>query len=162
MLGDGSGIRVRESTVPSYLLDGRHGSDRLSQIAHAVAVKRIKKNAAHQFKTVILRFPQGTTCNNKHFNKKGTRFLSNNVGFKELELKGKDPNVTLMESSVAFMTWKLAIDGTSRDFNNSDDEDSDDELAAALSKHNQKDQQASTPSMDVQEEDYEDYDQNQA
>ena len=159
LLEDGSGIRVREPTVPSYLLDGPHGSCRLSKIAHAVVVKRIKKkNGARQFKTVILRFPEGTTCSNDHFNKKASRFLNNNIGFKELELNGKDSSKTLMESSVAFMTWKLAIDGTSRDFNNSDDEDSDDELAAALSKHNdKKDHQDSTPAMDA--ENYEDCDQ---
>jgi hypothetical protein len=29
------------------------------------------------------------TCNNKHFNKKGTNFLLNNMDFKALELKGK-------------------------------------------------------------------------
>jgi hypothetical protein len=137
LLQDGSGIRVSEPTVPFYLLDCPHGSCERSKIAHAVVVKKIKsKNTTRQFKTVILQFPQVMTCNNKCFNKKGSNFLLNNIDFKALELKGKDQRVTLVESKVAYLTWKVATDGTSRDFNDSDDDDSDDdEWTAALSKH---------------------------
>jgi hypothetical protein len=154
LLGDGSGIRVSEPTVPSCLLDGPHGDCRLSKIAHAVVAKSIKKKEAglartRQFKTVILRFPDGKTCNSKHFNKKGTHFLNNNIEVKGLDIKGKDPKKILMESKVAFMTWKVAVDGTTRDFNDSDDEDGDDEeWTTALSKH-KKDQANKGETMDV-------------
>ena len=151
LLADGSGIRVREPSVPSYLLEGPHGDCSLSQIAHKVVSKKIKKKDGNrQFKTQILRFPEGMTCNKSHFNKRGTPLLDNNVDFKDVILiKGKeDPDDKI---KVSFFTWKVAVDGTNRAFDESDDDDDDDdEWNAALSKH-KKDQNkaASKAAMDL-------------
>lgn len=123
LLPDGTGILVREPTVPTYLLE----------INKEMKAACMKKEPSHQCKTVLLRFPEGTTCNDKHFNKNSLQ-LNNNLRLKSLDLVGKDPSKT-MDSKVAYISWKVAIDGDTRDFNESDDEEEFDEWEDAFSKH---------------------------
>lgn len=80
LLSDGSGIEMKEPTVPTffftqvedmYELDSDEERCASTILAHSVAATAIKNQVHRQSKRVVIEFPDGITCNKDFFNEAG-------------------------------------------------------------------------------------------
>jgi len=142
LLSDGSGIEMKEPTVPTffftqvedmYELDSDEERCASTILAHSVAATAIKNQVHRQSKRVVIEFPDGITCNKDFFNEAGDGLkLKKRFRMLEVELC-KDAAGNPVTTHLTFMYWKVAVDGEEKklgpDKNKPDD---DDDLKNAL------------------------------
>jgi hypothetical protein len=145
LLADGTGITVTEPTVPFYFiqnagqiydLEGAKACESTAR-THAIAATGIKTNNNRQIKQVTLKFPDGITCNNDNFNKSTTKDgslkLKNNLRMMPVQMD-KDDKGDPITTTIAFVFWKVSIDGEARHLNADAASDSDEDLDDAFKR----------------------------
>jgi hypothetical protein len=144
LLSDRTGIRVTIPTLPQYQVDHVEeihalegsGACESTLLMHTAQAKAIKKRTIRQTKHLILSFPFGMTCNNKHFNYKNSVDeevkMKLKVTFRLLAVDSKkEDEETPKVHTKAYVFWKIVIDGEKRYYEDSEEDSSEDDFADA-------------------------------
>ena len=124
LLQDLSGIEIKEPSVPTFFfnegddiheLDSAQEQCSKTKLAHSVACTAIQSQVHRQSKRVVLKFPDGMTCNKDYFNNPGDSFkLKKHFRILPVTLGKEKSSGNSIESYVAFVYWKVVIDGTEK------------------------------------------------
>ena len=140
LLPDWRGIQITEPKVPlcfsenakdMHRMEGKNQICEPTLRAHLAAANDIRKQPRRQQKQVIMRFPDGLTCNAQHFNGKNKHEpckLKNNVRTMEtVSMKEKDIFSGEREktATVQFIFWKVVIEAAPRRLEDDTEEESD-------------------------------------
>ena len=143
LLSDGTGIVFTEPSLPFFFtseitqmheLEGR-SSCASTLRKHTVVANAIKGNIHRQTKEVTLLFPDGMTCNNRHFNGNPNEFsrgLKSNFRMLEVQID-QDLHTNYMDKC-NYVFWKVVIDGEAQIMETARDSDEDDEWNTAFER----------------------------
>lgn len=119
LLPDKSGIEFTFPSVPSYLVDAvavksLYGSEGIyackeTSLSHAVAATDVHDDEERQLRHIIAYFPDGITCNNRHFNygADGLHLKTHLVMFQDKVLSKTGKEIPFLRPHVR---WKVVIE----------------------------------------------------